>query len=104
RGSWLVVPLPPAFLSFDGQGEGMVLVAQHQQVAGAAFDHLAFDGGHPRAEAAVGPLAVDEDTAVPRGLLARRIGLFAPLVLDDELVVAVLLLSDQTAEHFAGNS
>src|SRR5262249_59830751 len=46
---------------------------------------------------------VQQDAAIARGLLAWRPGLLAPLELRDQVVVAVLLLRNEAAEHLAGH-
>ena len=77
-----------------------VLAADDDQVADAALGELALDRRHPRtAGAAVGPDRVQEDAGVAHELAA--VGPLAPLVLDDQVVVAILLVGGDVAEAVA---
>ena len=61
---------------------------EDEDVAHAAFDDLGLDAGHPAAaHGALRAEAVHEDAVVARGLGALAPGLFAPLELDDQMVV-----------------
>src|SRR5262249_2674157 len=73
RCAGFVVRLPAAVFHLGGEAEWVLLVAKNQEIAGAAFDHLALDGRHPGAmETAIRALAVDQDAAIPCCLFARR--------------------------------
>ena len=68
----------------------VVLSPDRDQVANAPLRELAFDRRHPGAPcAAVGSRRVQEDARVPHELAA--IGPFAPPVLDDQMIIAVVL-------------
>ncbi len=47
---------------------------------------------------------MQEDAAVARGLRAGSMGLLAPLELDDEVVILVLLLGDEAAKNLSRDS
>ena len=79
-----------------------VLAADDDQVADAALGELALDRRHPGAAgAAVGAGRVQQDAGVPHVLAA--VGPLPPLVLDDQVIVAVLLLGGDVAEAVAGD-
>src|SRR5581483_4783008 len=84
---------------------GHVLAFDEDEVAGAALDHLALDRFEPDpAGGAVFADAMEQDAAVARRLFSRRPGLVAPLELDHEVIVLVLLLGHEAAVNLAGNA
>src|SRR5262249_16884054 len=98
----LVIPLL-ALLGLNGDFR-RVLAFDENDVAGAAFDHLALDRFHPDATGrAVFADAVQEDAAIASGVLAWRPGLLAPFELGNQVIVVGLGVSDEAAEDLPGD-
>jgi hypothetical protein len=91
-----------------GGGEGVGGIfggADDGEVAGAAFDELGFEGGNPRiAEATIGELAVEEDTAVAGFAGAVGPGVFAPFVFEDEVVIFEGVVGAEVSPAVAGDA
>ena len=84
-------------------GEARFLPAvDHDEVAAAPFDQLAFLRLHPHAPGrAVGPDAMKQDSRVAGGLFPRSERPLAPLPFDDQVIVVKLVLRRQSAEFLA---
>ena len=81
---------------------GLAPPADHEEVAAASLDDLAFDRLHPAvARRPVGAHAVEQDARVACVLLARRPGLLPPSPLGDQMVVAEVAAGRQGPEFLA---
>src|SRR6185312_8368966 len=73
--------------------------AGDRDVAGAPLDHVALEAFQPAAaHGSVRAGGVEDQPAVPGGLLPRRPDLAAPGVLEPDLVVGILVACDQPAK------
>ena len=74
----------------------------HDEVAAAPFDDLAFLRLHPVAAGrAVGPDAVEQDPGIASLFFPRRPGPFAPFPFGDQVIVVKLVARRQAAEFLA---
>ena len=89
---------------FNGLSRG-ILALEHQEVAAATLDDLAFHGGHPESGVvSVGSVAMQEDAGIHGFVKPPTPGLGAPFELNQQPVVLIFRARDETAELLAGNA